>query len=69
MSQTLTVLCWGYKSEKNRHSFYPYKVESPIKETVQKIVKCNVETKNTVIFSDWKNVRGAYSLEFSILIS
>lgn len=43
-----------------------YRAENPVKETVKKMVKCNVVPKNRESISDWGNVRGTYSLELEI---
>lgn len=40
-----------------------------MKETVKKMVQCNVVSKIRVIISDWENGRGTYSIELEVNIN
>lgn len=40
-----------------------------MKETVKKMVQCNVVSNIRVIISDWENGRGTYSIELEVNIN
>lgn len=40
-----------------------------MKDTVKKMIKCYVISKNRIILSNWVNVRGACNLEFEVHIN